>query len=464
MATVNYIRYKAQSKTALREVTRYAEQDTKTMEDSGIKFVSGQNCTPRSAYQEFLATREMHHKESPVWFHHYTQSFHPDENITPKQAHDLAKEFASRAWPDSEVLISTHLDADHIHSHFLVNAVCYETGRMLRQGPNTLEHLRKLSDKLCMAHGFSVLPPSPKRGNGMSAREYRSAEKGQSWKMRLSADIDTCMRYAADREQFILLMQQKGYRVRWEDKRKNITYTTPTGNPCRDERLHEAKYLKEAMQHEFSTRAKIISGGAEATQQRRSDDGDGYRPAGYADREKLDSGDQYSQEYSGSAGQNGQAPGYAPHAGGCGETPEHAGTADGAVPCTGWEREREIFLRLRKTGERHAEEPGFDHEDHRAESLQHDGSLPVRTFGSGAVGETQTGDRFSAVLGADHLAGDLVRLGRALEMSQDAPQTGATHHHTDSKTLRKEREKKTALGHKADDREDEQTQTWQQTM
>ena len=171
MATVNFIRYKSQSKTALREVTRYAEQDAKTLEDSGIKFVSGQNCNPRSAYQEFLASRELHHKDSPVWFYHYTQSFHPNENITPQQAHDLAKKFAARAWPDSEVLISTHLDADHIHSHFLVNAVCYETGRMLRQDPNTLERLRKISDELCMQHGFSVLPPSPKRGDGMSARE-----------------------------------------------------------------------------------------------------------------------------------------------------------------------------------------------------------------------------------------------------------------------------------------------------
>ena len=464
MATVNFIRYKSQSKTALREVTRYAEQDAKTLEDSGIKFVSGQNCNPRSAYQEFLATRELHHKESPVWFYHYTQSFHPNENITPQQAHNLAKEFASRAWPDSEVLISTHLDAYHIHSHFLVNAVCYETGRMLRQDPNTLEHLRKISDELCMQHGFSVLPPSPKRGDGMSAREYRSAVKGESWKMKLSADIDMCMRYAADREQFILLMQQKGYRVRWEDKRKNITYTTPTGNPCRDDRLHEAKYLKEAMQYEFSTRAKIIFGGVEATQRRRFDDGDGYRPTGYADREELDGSDQYSQEHSGGTGQDGQASGYLAYAGGCGETSEHTNAADGAVQYTGWEHEREIFFRLRRTGAGYAEESGFDHEDYRTESFQYDGSLPVRTLGSGTVGETQTGDQFGTVLGADHLAGDFIRLGRALEMSQDTSPVGVSNHHTDSKTLRKEREKKIALGHKADDHEDKQTQTLQQTM
>ena len=38
------------------------------------------------------------------------------------------------------------------------------------------------------------------------------------------------------------------------------------------------------------------------------------------------------------------------------------------------------------------------------------------------------------------------------------------HHHADSKTLRKEKEKKIALGHNEKDHEDEQTYTWQQTM
>ena len=37
-----------------------------------------------------------------------------------------------------------------------------------------------------------------------------------------------------------------------------------------------------------------------------------------------------------------------------------------------------------------------------------------------------------------------------------------THQHTDKKTLRKEREKKIALGHKVDDHEEEQI--WEQKM
>ena len=56
------------------------------------------------------------------------------------------------------------------------------------------------------------------------------------------------------------------------------------------------------------------------------------------------------------------------------------------------------------------------------------------------------------------LADDLVRLGHTLEGDPDAvPVRDATtmHQHADRKTLRRERAKKIALGHRPDDREDE---------
>lgn len=162
MATVNFIKYKKQSAGALSGVTRYVSQEEKIRDMDSRQLVSGQNCTPQLAGREFQATRDVYRKDSPVWFYHYVQSFSPDEVITGEQAHQLAKEFAARAWPDSEVLIATHLDAEHIHSHFIVNAVCWESGKMLRQGPNTLRSLRQLSDELCLEHGFSVLPQQKK--------------------------------------------------------------------------------------------------------------------------------------------------------------------------------------------------------------------------------------------------------------------------------------------------------------
>ena len=155
MATVNFIKYQRQSAGALSRVSAYVKQEQKT---EGQRLVGGINCSPQLSVQEFLSTRQMYRKESPVYFYHYTQAFHPEENITGAAAHKLAKEFAEKAWPGCEVLVATHTDADHIHSHFIVNAVRPDDGKMLRQGPTTLKHLRTLSDELCMQYGYSVLP------------------------------------------------------------------------------------------------------------------------------------------------------------------------------------------------------------------------------------------------------------------------------------------------------------------
>ena len=258
MATVTFIKYAKQSAGALGGVAAYVAQANKTMQENGQQLVSGQNCTPPLAVWEFLTTRAMHRKESPVWFYHYVQSFAPSEPVTGELAHEIAKLFAAKAWPESEVLIATHIDREHIHSHFIVNSVCFGNGKMLRQGPGTLARLRPISDELCAAHGLSVLPRQETKMQGLGAREYRSATKGESWKLRLMNTIDACMKYAADKDAFVSLMASEGYAVRWESGRKYITYTTPDGLTCRNNKLHEEKYCKEAMEHEFRIRAKLV--------------------------------------------------------------------------------------------------------------------------------------------------------------------------------------------------------------
>lgn len=61
--------------------------------------------------------------------------------------------------------------------------------------------------------------------------------------------------------------------------------------------------------------------------------------------------------------------------------------------------------------------------------------------------------------------GGLVQLGKAVERDAGADpvrDATTTHQHGDRRALRKEREKKIALGHKEDDHEEETT--WEQTM
>ena len=78
MATVTFIPYARQSGGTLSAVCEYVSQESKTMQENGQQLISGQNCSPQFAAQEFGATRRMYHKDSPVWFYHYVQSFHPD--------------------------------------------------------------------------------------------------------------------------------------------------------------------------------------------------------------------------------------------------------------------------------------------------------------------------------------------------------------------------------------------------
>ena len=431
MATVTFIKYQKQSASALRGVAQYVSQDEKTLDENGSQLISGQNCTPPLVSQEFQATRDMYHKESPVWFYHYVQSFSPDEVIIGEQAQQLAKEFAAKAWPDSEVLIATHLDAEHIHSHFIVNAVCWESGKMLRQGPNTLRSLRQLSDELCREHGFSVLPQQKKKqSQGMGAREYRSAAKGESWKFRLMNAIDQCMRYASTKEEFISLMESEGYQVRWAASRKSITYTTPQGMKCRDDRLHELKYTKEVMEREFRVRAEIIYRGIETAEpiQHGSSPADGIAARGGLEYATDPAGRSGSQRCGAGSPAAGAVPagGAAPHPGADGGPGVGGSPNTGGVE-TGWEEERALYLA--------AQSPD------RAVGLDLAGPDPADDHGRHGG-----------------LADDLVRLGRTLENSPDAvPVRDATttHQHTDRKLRQKERQKKIALGHKADDHEDE---------
>ena len=94
MATVTFIKYQKQSAGALRGVAGYVSQKQKTEQEDGWHLVSGQNCTPQLAAQEFIVTRQMHRKNSPIWFYHYVQSFSPEENIAGALAHQTAREVA----------------------------------------------------------------------------------------------------------------------------------------------------------------------------------------------------------------------------------------------------------------------------------------------------------------------------------------------------------------------------------
>lgn len=272
MATVTYIRESKQSISAMKGVIDYCFQDKKVYDEiSNQRLVSGVNCDGENAFAEFLATKKSYKKTDGMNFYQYVQSFSPEENITPHQAHEIAIEFAEKAWTGYEVLVATHCDVQHIHSHFVINSVSFENGKKLRQNPNTLKSLRALSDEICRHHNLSTLEPYSKDGMKISTREYRTAVKGQSWKFKLMNDIDKAMNISGSKEDFINAMSIMGYSVTWTDGRKYITYQCPNKMKCRDIKLHNDKYLKGSMENEFRYRQEQYFGKPQAEEQQLTD-------------------------------------------------------------------------------------------------------------------------------------------------------------------------------------------------
>ena len=427
MATVNAINRSRGQKTrgGVCAVLKYTMQPEKTAYE-GRQLVTGLNCQPECCYTEFISTKLQYGKCDGKMYFHFVQSFHPDEPVTPEAAHQIALELAQSQWPDYEVIVATHTDRDHIHSHLIVNSVSFETGRKLHFGKDDLSQLRNFSDELCLKRGLSICEPGEQQTAGISQAEYHAALRGESWKIQLAIQIDEAMKYAIDREQFIELMESEGYTVKWTDSRKSITYTTPDGHSCRDYRLHDTKYLKEVMEYEFEIRAHRLFSHHGGTESQTADgapgeyeQGNESPEVGHADGIQLDRADQR---------------GGADRAGG------HQATGDGGAtdhrPADGREAQRPSLQlagtaqrsnprdaeRCARTDSRQCKEPGADaqgHDGHRELDQVADG---VRTKGLQVTGWERQRLLLFANLAGDRFA-ERVR-------EYDAPADVSSHHHS----------------------------------
>lgn len=187
---------------------RYTENDRKTDER---KYVSGINCSAAFAYEEMTAVKRRFGELGKVIAYHGFQSFQAGE-VTPEQAHEIGLKTARRMWgKDFQVLVTTHLNTDNLHCHFVVNSVSFRDGHKFRNSIEQHRELREISDAICKEHGLSVLAYAPFYG-GQSKGAYWKEKKGQpTHRQQLKEDIEYCLRYSSNWEQFIRQLNAKGY-------------------------------------------------------------------------------------------------------------------------------------------------------------------------------------------------------------------------------------------------------------
>ena len=383
-------------------------------------------------------------------FYHMVQSFPKGADIDLRTAHEAARRLAEY-FEGCEVLVCTHTDREHIHSHCIINSVNFETGKKVHMADEQIQKLRVRNDQICEELGLPKFQKDEQwQSRGMSNAEYYTAVKGESWKFELMRVIGECMRCAGNREEFLILLRSEGYDATWTDSRKNITYTTPEGRKCRDSKLHMEKYLKENMEAEFGYRTENDNTrNVDAAQK-----ADGRGTTAGTQRDGHGAELERAARNAGQAVSAADAVGHGPE-----NAPDEAGSTErfdrDAGECrkireTGWEPEREVFFRLQGADRDYEERP--DHNPERYEES---------AFGYGADGTEEDHHlRVDLDYGGDLMRG-AVRLGCAVEqMTDNAPVRDGTTTppHIDSKRRKKLRQKKTALGHAEDDHEDSMEQ------
>ena len=172
-----------------------------------------QNCDPGHEYQQMVDTKRELGKLDGRQYYHIIQSFKPGE-ITPELALEIAREFAAEYLPDYEVVIGTHTDKGHIHSHLVFNSVNGRTGEKYHVTTQEYyQQIRAISDRLCREHGLSVILEG-EPAQAVSYIEWLRQSKGQpTFRSMLEADLRSAIEGANDLGHFFLLMEHMGYEI-----------------------------------------------------------------------------------------------------------------------------------------------------------------------------------------------------------------------------------------------------------
>lgn len=264
------------SRAGIKTILNYVMKEEKTEK----KLLSCLNCTPDMVQEQMEFTKRLWGKNGGRTYKHFVQSFAPEENIDPVQAHQIACQLAASRpeWHDFEVLIATHEDKKHIHTHFVVNSVSCVDGHKIQQSKAELQAMKDYSDQLCAKYGLHITEKG-KTFDGQEREEtaafskdtyqlLKKAEQGEvkSYVQDIALAILKCREQATSRADFVQHMNEQGYGVDWQDSHKYITFIdlnrqVKGEKQCKIrnnklEKYYNMNFGKETLEHEFASNAR----------------------------------------------------------------------------------------------------------------------------------------------------------------------------------------------------------------
>lgn len=163
----------------LNDRTDYAKNPEKT--EKG-ELVTAYECDPVTVDEEFmLSKRQYEHstgrqQKHDVIAYQIRQSFKPGE-VTPEEANEIGYALAMRFTKGKHAfIVATHTDKAHIHNHIVFNSTNLEGTRKFHNFFLSYLAVQKISDRLCVEHGLSIIDPKP----------YREREKKTAYPNKIS--------------------------------------------------------------------------------------------------------------------------------------------------------------------------------------------------------------------------------------------------------------------------------------
>ena len=186
-------------KSRLDQLIEYAINGEKTEQKL---YVSGINCIPDTAFYEMKNVKKQFFKTGGIECFHGIQSFVKDE-VTPEQAHEIGIKLANELWGEKfQVIVSTHLNTDNIHNHFVINSVSFLDGKRFCNTKRDYALMRKTSDRLCKEYGLSVLKQEEK---------YNRYATSDLYKELMRNSIDYAIASSKDYDEFIQILKALDY-------------------------------------------------------------------------------------------------------------------------------------------------------------------------------------------------------------------------------------------------------------
>lgn len=153
--------------------------------------------------------------DKDVMVHHLTQSFSPDDKLTPEQIHEIGRKTAIEfLGGEYEFVIATHVDQAHIHNHIIFNSTNQKTLKKFEwRAKKTYNAYRQISDKHAAMAGAYIIKPDTRR-----LKAYGSYHREINFKDEIKARLDFLLRHSISLGDFEQKALALNLDVNWSGK------------------------------------------------------------------------------------------------------------------------------------------------------------------------------------------------------------------------------------------------------